>query len=163
MIEMSSASENLEMANHPEQPSTRRVILVGENPGITLYRGETRTAYASVWKVDWSTHGSGTAIITWHDGQVDRYTDNPVLAFWLEGHFTRHFPEVEGLSWPDPVLHEVPAHVDIDIIDGVRAHAGDLQIDISGILDRRAFATDSFPLGEGGEHSLSLVQAPAEQ
>lgn len=154
----------MSLTNHSDTPvSTRRLILVGANPGITLYDGDTRTAYASVWKVDWSTHGSGTAIVTWHDGEVDLYTDNPELGFWLESHFTRHFPEVEGLPWPEPVLHEVSAHVDIDIIDGVRAHAQDLRIDISGIMDRRAFATDAFPLGAGGEHSLSLVLAPSER
>lgn len=145
-----------------EDPATRKVILVGANPGITLFDGDTVTAYASLWRVDWSDHGSGTAIVTWHDGRVDLFTDAPVLGQWLESHFTRHFPEVAGLPWPEPVLHRVRATVDIDLDDGVRAHAGELRVHISGILQRRAFATDEFPLGDGGEHSLSLVTAPSE-
>lgn len=156
---MSLANEAPEMI---DDPAARRVILVGANPGITVFDGDTVTAYASVWKVDWSIHGSGTAIVTWHDGRVDLYTDTPHLGHWLERHFTRHFPEVDGLPWPEPVLHHVPAIVSIDLVDGVHARAGDLLVDISGILDRRAFATDAFPLGEGGEHSLSLVIAPSE-
>jgi len=145
-----------------DDPASRDVILVGANPGIRLFDGDTVTAFASVWQVDWSIHGSGTAIITWHRDRVDLYTDNPSLGRWLERYFTRHFPEVEGLPWPDPVVHRVPAHVDIDLGRGVRARAGDLAIHMGGILDRRVSATDSFALEGGREHSLNLVLAPAE-
>lgn len=51
-------------------PASRKVILVGANPGIQLFDGDTCTAYASCWRVDWSTHGSGTALIVWYDDQV---------------------------------------------------------------------------------------------
>lgn len=158
-----AASAGVPVSPVANDPATRKVILVGANPGITLFDGDAVTAYASVWRVDWSEYGSGTAIVTWHDGRVDLFTDTPVLGRWLESHFTRHFPEVAGLPWPEPVLHRVRALVDIDLDDGMRAHAGDLRVNISGILQRRAFATDEFPLGEGGEHSLSLVTAPSEQ
>src|SRR5699024_3115642 len=106
-------------ATTENDPASRDVVLVGANPGIRLFDGDTVTAFASVWRVDWSTHGSGTAIITWHRDEVDLYTDVPALGRWLERYFTRHFPEVEGLPWPNPVVHDVPAHVDIDLGHGI--------------------------------------------
>ena len=33
--------------------------LMGANPCVTLYDGDQATAYASVWRVDWSLRGSG--------------------------------------------------------------------------------------------------------
>ncbi len=44
------------------------VILCGANPGVRLFEGDTVTAFASVWTVDWSVRGAGTALVLWHDG-----------------------------------------------------------------------------------------------
>ncbi|MEV4354707.1 hypothetical protein ACWEPL_24040 [Nonomuraea sp. NPDC004186] len=38
---------------------TREPLLAGANPYVTLYDGATPTGYASMWRVDWSTHGTG--------------------------------------------------------------------------------------------------------
>jgi hypothetical protein len=51
-------------------PATRRVLLVGANPGVSLFTGEQLSAFASVWIVRWSERGSGRAIVLWHDGRV---------------------------------------------------------------------------------------------
>ncbi|WP_211239662.1 hypothetical protein [Jiangella gansuensis] len=141
-------------------PALRRVVLVGENPGVQLFDGDTVAAYASVWVVDWSTHGTGKAIVLWHDGQVRLLTDRPELGRWLERDFTRFFPEADGLPWPQPRVERHYVRVENDLVHGTRARAGDVEVRIRDVLDRRAFATDGFDLG-GRVHSLSLVTGPS--
>lgn len=141
------------------EPGDRSVVLVGANPGFRLLDGDDVTAYVSAWRVDWSPEGSGTAVIRWQDDEVHVYGRNPRLARWLERGFTRHFPEVEGLPWPDPILHRTPAHIDIDMARGARVRAGDLAVWMGDVRDHRTFATDDFPLGDV-DHSLHLVLGP---
>jgi hypothetical protein len=136
-----------------------RVILCGANPGVRLFDGDTVTAYASVWVVDWSERGSGNAIVLWHADTVRVLTDDVDLGRWLERDFTRHFPEADGLAWPEPAPEKANVDVQLDLVHGLTARAGDVEITMSGILDRRAFQTDEFPLG-GVPHGLRLVSAP---
>lgn len=140
-------------------PATRQVVLVGANPGFQLFDGDRVTAYVSAWRVDWSPYGAGTAVIRWEDDEVHLYGADRRLASWLERDFTRHFPEVEGLPWPDPVFHHVPARVDIDLATGARVRAGNLSLGMGDVRDQRSFTTDDFPLG-GVDHSLHLVLGP---
>src|SRR3954465_3943758 len=116
-----------------------RVILCGANPGVRLFDGDTVTAYASVWVVDWSERGSGNAIVLWHADTVRVLTDDVDLGRWLERDFTRHFPEADGLVWPEPAPEKANVDVQLDLVHGLTARAGDVEITMSGILDRRAF------------------------
>lgn len=141
-------------------PSGREPIVVGANPGLVLYDGDRLTAYAATWQVDWSPYGAGNVLALWRDETVHVYGSNLPLARWLEREFVRHFPEADGLVWPEPQLHRVPVWVDLDLASGMRAHAADVHVTLGDVLDRRAFATDAFPLGGGVEHSLSLVLGP---
>jgi len=136
-----------------------RVILCGANPGVRLFDGDTVTAYASVWLVDWSERGSGTAIVLWRNGIVRVLAEDPELGRWLERYFVRHFPEADGLPWPEPTPEHAAVEVKLDLAHGLSARAGDVEITMSGILDRRAFQTDDFPL-DGVPHGLRLVSAP---
>ena len=129
------------------------------NPAIQLFADGSCTAYVSCWRVDWSTHGPGTAIVLWRPTGVSVHTDRPALGHWLADSFVRHFPELEGLPWSTPRFRPAPAHVDVDLARGMRARAGALSVVTAGVLDRRTFATDDFPLG-GVPHSLSLVLGP---
>ncbi|WP_068253290.1 hypothetical protein [Janibacter corallicola] len=140
-------------------PADRDVVLIGANPGFQLFDGDRVTAYVSAWRVDWSPHGSGTAVICWYREQVHVYSGDHALASWLERDFTRHFPEVEGLPWPAPILHRAPAHIDIDMASGARVRAGELSLAMGDVRDQRSFTTDDFPLG-GVDHSLHLVLGP---
>ncbi|MPZ82671.1 MAG: hypothetical protein GEV28_20620 [Actinophytocola sp.] len=136
-----------------------RVILCGANPGVRLFDGDTVTAYASVWVVDWSERGAGSAIVLWHDGVVRVLGEDPAFGGWLERAFTRHFPEADGLPWPEPTPERTAVEVRLDLGTGLSARAGDVEITMSGVLDRRAFETDEFPL-DGVPHGLRLVTAP---
>lgn len=146
------------------EAAARRIILAGANPGVRLFDAEGRvTAFASVWMVDWSIHGAGTAVVLWHQGRVRLISTELHLASWLEQYFVRWFPEVEGLDWPAAVPERQPVQVSMDLSDGLggglSVRAADVGLELSGVLDRRQFATDNFPL-DGVPHSLSLVIAP---
>jgi hypothetical protein len=136
-----------------------RVILCGANPGVRLFDGDTVTAFASVWVVDWSERGAGNAIVRWHDGVVRVLAGDPALGGWLERTFVRHFPEVDGLAWAEPTPERAEVDIQLDFGQGLLARAGDVVVTMSGVLDRRAFETDEFPLG-GVPHGLRLVLAP---
>ncbi len=146
-------------ASAADDPALRKPVLVGSNPAIQLFADGSCTAYVSCWRVDWSTHGPGTAIVLWQPTGVSLHTDRPALGHWLADSFVRHFPELEGLPWSTPRFRPARAHVDIDLARGMRARAGALSVVTAGVLDRRTFATDDFPLG-GVPHSLSLVLGP---
>ncbi|MFF3289072.1 twin-arginine translocation signal domain-containing protein [Streptomyces sp. NPDC003023] len=140
-------------------PAGRKPIVVGANPGLVLYDNDRLTAYAATWQIDWSPLGSGNVLVLWREETVHVYGTDPRLARWLEREFVRHFPEARGLVWPEPVVHRVPVRVDLDLASGLHVRAADVQVDMGDVLDRRAFATDGFPL-DGVEHSLSLVLGP---
>jgi hypothetical protein len=143
-------------------PATRRVVLVGANPAVQLFDGETVTAYASAWRVDWSPQGRGTALVLWRDGRVHVYGADTRLARWLEREFVRFFPEVAELPWPEPTVARRPVHLANNLATGMEVRAGDVRLQMSDVMDRRTFATDDFPLGDI-PHSLSLVLAPCSQ
>ncbi|MFH9955772.1 hypothetical protein ACH4OX_16335 [Streptomyces roseolus] len=141
-------------------PALRKPILVGANPGLQLFDGAgSCTAYVSVWQVEWSTHGAGNVVVLWRPDGVRTVGEDPRLALWLAEHFVRHFPELDGLPWSAPRFHRSAVQVRLDLTSGLRARGGGIDVRMAEVLDRRAFATDRFPLA-GVEHSLSLVFGP---
>lgn len=139
-----------------------RVILSGANPGVRLFDGDAVAAFASVWVVDWSVRGAGAAVVLWHAGAVRVVADDAGLGAWLERDFTRHFPEAAGLAWPAPEVETAPVDVRLDFGTGLVARAGDVEVRMSGILDRRYFQTDDFRL-DAVPHGLRLVLAPVSE
>lgn len=135
------------------------VILVGANPIVRLFDGDTVTVFASVWIVDWSPHGTGTVLVLWHDGRVRVIGENPTLARWVAEDFTRHFPEAAGLDWRTGEIETEPVDATIDLAAGMTVTAAGVAIAASEVLDRRTFATDDFAL-DGRPHGLSLLLAP---
>jgi hypothetical protein len=146
-------------ASTATDPAGRRLLLVGANPGVSLFTGDELSAFASVWVVRWSEHGAGRAIVLWHDGSVRVLATDRHLGHWLAQYFTRHFPEVAGVPWPEPDVHRVDVDVELDLRTGLDARAGDVRVWMDGVMQRRAFSTDKFDLA-GTAHSLSLVVAP---
>jgi len=139
------------------------ILLFGANPAVALFapdQPDVPVAFACVWRVDWSTHGPGEALLLVQDGAPRLVTPTPELGLWLADSFTRHFPEVTGLAWSEPDLTVAPVRIESDPADGVRAEGADIGIEISGPLDRRVFATDSFP---GNGFGLSNVYTPCRE
>jgi hypothetical protein len=135
------------------------VMLTGANPGVLLRDGGAVTAFASVWQVDWSEHGAGPAIVLWHDGRVRLLGPDPALAEWLADTFVRHFGEVDGLPWEPVAAERAEVELDLDLGRGLVAKAGDVTVEISGVLDRRPFAMSGLTLGSV-EYALSNIYAP---
>ncbi|MER7596770.1 hypothetical protein [Streptomyces hydrogenans] len=143
-----------------DDPAPRKPILVGANPGLQLFDGAgSCTAYVSTWQVEWSTHGAGNAFVLWRPDGVRAVGEDPHLTLWLAEHFVRHFPELDGLPWSAPRFHRSAVQVRLDLASGLRAWGGGIDVSMAEVLDRRAFATDRFPLA-GVDHSLSLVFGP---
>lgn len=141
-------------------PSQRRPVLVGANPGLQLFDASGAcTAYASLWRVDWSVMGGGQVLVLWRPGSVTAYGEDPLLAHHLAEGYVRHFPELAELPWHTMTFVDTPVSLDIDLAVGARAAAADVEVTLEDVLDRRSFATDEFPLGEV-DHSLSLVLGP---
>lgn len=133
------------------------VLLVGSNPGLALHDGGALVAFASVWRVDWSVRGPGTALVLSHAGRVRVVTGAPGLGQWLAETFNRHFPEVADLPWSDPEITEAPVGLDLDPATGLHASAADVTVEISGPLDRRTVTVAAFP---GNGFRLSNVYTP---
>ncbi|MDQ3788600.1 MAG: hypothetical protein M3422_15330 [Actinomycetota bacterium] len=138
------------------------VILSGANPGVRLTDGDVVTAFASVWTVEWSIRGTGTALVLWHDDRVRAVGSDPGLAEWLAQYFVRYFPEVDGLPWPAPEVETAPVTVDLDLATGLTACGAGIEVTMSEVLGRRTFSTDSFAL-DGVPHSLQLLLAPVAE
>ncbi|MFI6944145.1 hypothetical protein ACIBI4_33240 [Streptomyces sp. NPDC050418] len=144
-------------------PGRRKPILVGANPGLQLFDASGAcTAYLSVWRVEWSTHGAGNALVLWRPDGVRAVGQDPHLTLWLADQFVRHFPELDGLAWSTPRFHRSAVQVRLDLDSGLQARGGGIDVHMAEVLDRRAFATDTFPLA-GEDHSLSLVIGPCGQ
>lgn len=140
--------------------AARKPILVGANPGVQLFDSSGDcTAYGSCWRVDWSTHGSGDVVVLWQPERVVAVGSDSELSLWLAESFVRYFPELEGLEWPGVEYRQSPARVQVDLATGAVARAGDIDIYIDGVLDRRCFSTDEFQLGPTTS-SLQLVLGP---
>lgn len=137
------------------------IRLIGANPGLTLFegRGETPSAYASVWRVDWSERGAGNAIVVWYDGRVRVVTSEPDLGSWLADTFNRHFPEVRALDWPVPEIVTDSVEFRSDLSTGIEAGGGGVSVRISDPVGRRLIQVAEFPLGPEVA-ALSTVISP---
>lgn len=148
---------------------TRRpVFMCGENPGMTLYvPGTDRiTAVASYWDCTDSPWGTGHALVLWEadsSGEARAiYTDNPPLAKRLVENLTRHFPEFQGISVADlTYVTAVCGHT----FDGTEyrvtclAGAHSVELEWSGILDRKQVVWPGFPAGQAA-FDLTTVIGP---
>jgi len=118
-------------------------LLVGANPGVRLFADGQVTAFASLWRVDWSVRGAGAAIVLWHAGVVRLLTTDADLGRWLERDFTRHFPEVDSLAWTEPEPEVCEVDVSVDLTHGVRATGGDVRVDPGDRPSSSAFLAES--------------------
>lgn len=136
------------------------LLLVCANPGLLLHDpAGKRVAFASFWRVDWSVRGAGRALVVWRGGEVRVLGTDVGLATWLAQDFTRHFPEVRGLPWGEPVVERADVAYDLELGTGLTASAAGVTLNLAEPLDHRRAHTDGFDLA-GVPHELSLVYAP---
>ncbi len=134
---------------------------VGANPAALLYDGNEPTAFVSVWQVDWSSEGAGGAIILLRPGELRVLCDPPLLGRWLFDTFVTHVTELD--KFPDcparPAVERTTVKIDLDLTSGLHATAGDVNVRITGILDRRRKLENGLRLGNI-PWSLSQVYMP---
>jgi hypothetical protein len=136
------------------------LAFIGANPAALLWDGGEATAFASVWQVDWSSEGSGGAVVLCRPGELRVLCDPPLLGRWLFDTFVTHFGELAHFDCPArPTVEQAPVKIDLDLVVGLTASAGDVTVRISGILDRRRQLENGLRLG-GVPWSLSHVYAP---
>lgn len=124
------------------------LVFVGANPAALLWDGDEATAFVSVWQVDWSSEGPGGAIVFCRPGELRVLCDPPLLGRWLFDNFVTYFSELNHFERPArPTVERVPVKVDLDLTAGLHASAGDLNVRITGILDRRRLLDSGLRLG----------------
>jgi hypothetical protein len=136
------------------------LAFIGANPAALLWDGPDATAFVSVWQVEWSPEGSGGAVVLCRPGELRLLCDSPLVGRWLFDTFVTHFGELNLFEHPArPTVEQAPVKIDLDLVVGLTAHAGDVTVRISGILDRRRQLENGLRLG-GVPWSLSHVYAP---
>jgi hypothetical protein len=137
--------------------------LMGANPCVTLYEGERATAYASVWRVDWSLRGNGHALVLGTPGRIRIIGPDADLGSWLGAEFNRHITSVSaGIGWSEPELTVAPVRFDLDLAKGLSASADDVTVEITGPIERYLTRDDRYELG-GTENILSTVWIPCRE
>jgi hypothetical protein len=137
--------------------------LMGANPCVTLYDGGRATAYASVWRVDWSPRGSGHALVLGTPERIRIIGPDPDLGVWLGTEFNRHIISVAGgIAWSEPELTVAPVRFELDLATGFRAAADDVTVEITGPIERYLTRNDAYDLG-GTPNILSTVWIPCRE
>jgi len=137
------------------------LAFIGANPAALLFDGDRASIFVSVWQVDWSTEGAGGAVIVCRPGELRVLCDPPLVGRWLFDTFVSHFGELKHFEDlpARPTVEQAPVKIDVDLVSGLTASAGDVSVRISGILDRRRQLENGLRLG-GVPWSLSHVYAP---
>jgi len=137
--------------------------LMGANPCVTLYDGQRATAYASIWRVDWSLRGSGHALVLGTPGRVRIIGPDEQLGMWLGTEFNRHIGSVSaGIMWSEPEFTRAPVRFELDLAAGLRAAADDVTVEIAGPIERYLTRKDDYDLG-GTLNILSTVWIPCRE
>lgn len=137
--------------------------LMGANPCVTLYDAGRATAYASVWRVDWSLRGKGHALVLGTPGRVRIIGTDVELGAWLGAEFNRHVKSVSaGIAWSEPEFTVAPVRFALDLEKGFRASADDVEVVISGPIERYLTRKDDYDLG-GTPNILSTVWIPCRE
>ena len=137
--------------------------LMGANPCVTLYDGGQATAYASVWRVDWSLRGTGHALVLGTPARIRIIGSDLDLGGWLGSEFNRHIRSVSaGIPWSEPEFTQAPVRFELDLATGFRAAADDVTVEITGPIERYLTRKDNYDLG-GTANILSTVWIPCRQ
>ena len=95
--------------------------LMGANPCAVIYDGDRATAYASIWRVDWSQRGSGHALVLGTPDGIRIIGPDTALSAWLGSEFNRHLSASRLIAWTEPDLTVAPVEFDLDLGVGLRA------------------------------------------
>jgi hypothetical protein len=152
----------------------RPVLFCGENPCVTLYApaSDQVIAVVSYWHCTYSSHGSGHALVFWHNQPLDGpgpalgsavFTDNPPLAEMLVDTLTQYFPEFRDI--PVGSLPHLPAQCQ-QHSDGLRCYTvtcsapqRSVRVEWADMLDHKHLSWPQFPAGPR-TYDLTTVICP---
>lgn len=135
-------------------------VLVGSNPGLLVFEGDRAVGAASVWQVDWSIWGTGDVLIVADQAGWRTIGTDEHLARILFQVFTRHFPELASFGGVPLLGHTADVvRVDADLVTGLLAVGGGVEVELREIKDRRPYVEPAFGLGNR-ELGLSNLYAP---
>ena len=114
------------------------LAFIGANPAALLWDGDRASAFVSVWQVDWSSEGPGGAVVLCRAGELRVLCAPPLVGRWLFDTFVTHFSELNHFEKlpARPAVEQAPVKIEVDLVSGLTASAGDVTVRISGILDR---------------------------
>lgn len=137
------------------------IRMLGANPCVTLYEAGTPTAYASMWRIDWSEQGgTGHAIVLGRPSGIRVLGPDRGLSEWLANSFNRHLKGTAPLfGWPEPEYTVAPVAFDLDLRTGLRASCADVEVELTDPFDRMLTRNDAYDLG-GTPNVLSTVWMP---
>lgn len=131
------------------------VLVIGANPACLLRDADgAPTAFASLWRVDWSPHGDGWALVLGAAGAEEALVlaEDVGLGGWLADVFNRHFGEHAGLPFGDPKPELATFDVSLDLRAGLRATVESarvaVEVEISEPLSRDVVEVADIALGE---------------
>jgi hypothetical protein len=146
----------------------RSMAFIGANAGLALHPvdamgaqvpGEPASCFASFWMADWSRWGRGNALLVATLQGWRSYGTNEYFAASLATELTRYFPEAARFPRGGISHTQDQFDVELDAGSGLRATGHKAELAISGVLDRRQFASADFQLGDASA-SLSNVYLP---
>jgi hypothetical protein len=123
------------------------VFFIGAMPWVRLFDGDRLTCWASVTQVDWSLGGAGRILMLRQEGRRRILGNNKELLHWL-AQWIWHPATGEKPIEPQIEFEQSEVALQIDPASGLRATAGDIQIEIASPIDRRLIRRERYPLGE---------------
>lgn len=123
------------------------VFFIGVMPWVRLFDGERLTCWASVVQADWSLGGAGRILMLRQDGRRRFLGDNKELLHWL-GQWILHPATGEKPIEAQVEFEQSEVALEIDPASGLRATAGDIQIEIASPIDRKLIRRERYPLGD---------------
>jgi hypothetical protein len=125
----------------------RGVFFIGAMPWVRLFDGQQLTCWASVIHADWSLHGPGRLIILRQNGRRRILGTNKGMLDWLEQWLLRpEGNEKSSAARDDFEQRDVELEINPEV--GMKAAAGDIQVEINGALDRQLIRRERYPLGD---------------
>jgi hypothetical protein len=119
------------------------VFFIGAMPWVQLYDDGRLCAWATVYQVDWSPHGSGSVLALRYRGQQQMFGTDGDLAAWLAD-WLRH--DTNGYDMLP--FRSCDVTLSIEPATGLRASAGGISVEMTLPLDRQLIRRDNYPLGD---------------
>jgi hypothetical protein len=126
--------------------SVRGVFFIGAMPWVRLFEDDRLTCWASVAWADWSPHGRGRVVVLRWGDRRRAVGDNESLATWLYEWLESASPDSRAYK-PDR-FEKGNVEVDLNLDTGLRVRAGEISLEMGGVIDRQLIHRAPYRLGD---------------